>query len=31
MKQRFKDDIKFLGDTYDLDVPGEYKKQENII
>ncbi len=26
MKQRFKDDINFLGDTYDLDVPGEYKE-----
>jgi hypothetical protein len=25
MKQRFKDDIKFIGDTYDLDVPGEIK------
>lgn len=26
MKQRFKDDINFLGDTYDLDVPGEFKE-----
>jgi hypothetical protein len=25
MNKRFKDDIKFLGDTYDLDVPGEFK------
>lgn len=25
MKQRFKDDIKFLGNTYDLDIPGEFK------
>ena len=25
MKQRFKDDIKFLGFTYDLDIPGEIK------
>jgi hypothetical protein len=25
MRQRFKDDIKFLGNTYDLDIPGEIK------
>jgi hypothetical protein len=25
MKKRFKDDIRFLGNTYDLDVPGEIK------
>jgi hypothetical protein len=32
MKDRFKDDIKSLGYTYDLDVPGEIKsKRENFI
>lgn len=29
MKQRFKDDIKFLGNTYDLDIPGEFKNNRS--